>query len=198
MASLVVLLSLQTIHFDFSGIPPERLSMIGGPASPIPLTTLLTGMIFIQMFYWTTNQTITQKAMAAPSLREAQKGVMAATVIRLLVIPACVVVPGIVSYKLFGVRATPPMARSSGVCCRRGCRALFAAVIASAILAHFASTLNSSATLYVCDLHEKYVNPEPNVARLNLIICVLCMVSADRAGADLRRGRTASSIWCRS
>jgi SSS family solute:Na+ symporter len=70
MAALVVFLSLKAIDFDLSGIPPERLSMIGGPDSPIPWPTLLTGMIFIQMFYWSTNQTITQRAMAAPSLRE--------------------------------------------------------------------------------------------------------------------------------
>ncbi|PTT73788.1 SLC5 family protein, partial [Pseudomonas sp. HMWF010] len=82
MCMLVVFLSLKAIGFDFSGIPPERLTMIGGNDSPIPWHTLLTGMIFIQMFYWSTNQTITQRAMAAPNLKEAQKGVFAATVIR--------------------------------------------------------------------------------------------------------------------
>ena len=178
MASLVVLLSLQTIHFDFSGIPPERLSMIGGPTSPIPWTTLLTGMIFIQMFYWSTNQTITQKAMAAPNLKEAQKGVMAATAIRLLVIPACVVVPGIVSFKLFGHLGDAAYGKIVWHVLPPWMSGLFAAGIASAILAHFASTLNSSSTLYVCDLHEKYVNPAPNVARLNLITCVFFVLSA--------------------
>ena len=52
MCMLVVFLSLKAIGFDFSGIPPERLSLIGGNDSPIPWHTLLTGMIFIQMFYW--------------------------------------------------------------------------------------------------------------------------------------------------
>ena len=59
-------------------------------------------MIFIQMFYWSTNQTITQRAMAAPTLKEGQKGVLAAAVIRLIFIPAIVVVPGVVAFKLFG------------------------------------------------------------------------------------------------
>ncbi|MCA3736046.1 MAG: SLC5 family protein, partial [Phenylobacterium sp.] len=93
MAAAVTVLAMAAIGFDFSGIPPERLSMIGGPDSPIPWPTLLTGMIFIQMFYWSTNQTITQRAMAAPTLREGQKGVIAAMVIRLLFVPAIVVVP---------------------------------------------------------------------------------------------------------
>jgi SSS family solute:Na+ symporter len=83
MAALVTFLALRAIHFDFSGIPMERLSMVGGHHSPIPFATLFTGMIFIQMFYWSTNQTITQRAMAAPTLREGQKGILAAGVIRI-------------------------------------------------------------------------------------------------------------------
>ena len=102
MCMLVVFLSLKAIGFDFSGIPHERLTMIGGNNSPLPWHVLLTGMIFIQMFYWSTNQTITQRAMAAPNLKEAQKGVVAATIVRLLIVPPMVVIPGIVSYKLFG------------------------------------------------------------------------------------------------
>lgn len=102
MSILVVFLSLKSIGFDLSGIPKERLSMIGGNDSPIPWHTLPTGMIFIQTFYWSTNQTITQRAMAAPNLKEAQKGVFAAAAIRLLIVPAIVVIPGIVAYKLYG------------------------------------------------------------------------------------------------
>ena len=56
---VVVLLALNAIDFDFSGIPAERLTLIGDNDSPIPWHTLLTGMIFIQIFYWSTNQTIT-------------------------------------------------------------------------------------------------------------------------------------------
>ena len=38
--------------------------------------------------------------------------------------------------------------------------------------------LNSSAALYVCDLHEKYLNPKPDVQRLSLIASVLFVVAA--------------------
>lgn len=78
MAMLVVFLAPGAIDYDFSGIPAERLTLIGDSDSPIPWHTLLTGMIFIHIFYWSTNQTITQPAMAAPTIREAQKGVFAA------------------------------------------------------------------------------------------------------------------------
>lgn len=178
MAMLVVFLSLGAIHWDLSGIPPERLTMLGGPDSPIPWPTLFTGIIFIQMFYWSTNQTITQRAMAAPNLREAQKGVMAATLIRLLVVPAIVVIPGIVSYKLFGHLGDAAYGKIVWSVLPNWMSGIFAAAVASAVLAHFTSLLNSSATLYVCDLHEKYIDPNPNVAKLNLISNVLFVILA--------------------
>ena len=87
MAIIVVFLALNAINFDLSGIPKERLTMIGDKDSEIPWTTLFTGMIFIQTFYWSTNQTITQRAMASPTVQEAQKGILAAAAIRLLIVP---------------------------------------------------------------------------------------------------------------
>lgn len=176
MCMLVVFLSLQAIGFDFSGIPAERLTMIGGNDSPLPWHVLLTGMIFIQMFYWSTNQTITQRAMAAPNLKEAQKGVVAATVVRLLIVPPMVVIPGIVSYKLFGHLGDQAYGKIVWHVLPNWMSGIFAAAIASAVLAHFASVLNSSAALYVCDLHEKYVNPKPNVQRLSTTVSIAFVI----------------------
>ena len=106
LGALVVFLSLATIDFDFSGIPAERLSMVGDSASPIPWHTLLTGMTFIQTFYWGINQTITQRALALHMVEPGKKGSLAAAAIRLTVIPPVVVTSGIVSIKLHGdVRA---------------------------------------------------------------------------------------------
>ena len=178
MAVLVVVLALKAIDYDFSGIPAERLTLIGDSDSPIPWPTLLTGMIFIQAFYWGTNQVITQRAMAAPTLKEAQKGVFAAAGIRLMIVPAIIVIPGIVSYKLFGdvndaaygmiVREVLP-GWLSGV---------FAAAMAAAVLTTFNSNLNSATALYVCDVHEAYVNDNPNVPRLSGFVTIaLCIVS---------------------
>ncbi|MCX8499025.1 MAG: SLC5 family protein, partial [Caulobacteraceae bacterium] len=147
MAALVVILALAAIHFDLSGIPPERLSMIGGPDSPIPWQTLLTGMIFIQMFYWSTNQTITQRAMAAPNLKEGQKGVLAAAVIRLSFIPAIVVVPGVVAFKLFGDAGDATYGKLVALVMPGWLSGAFAAFMAAALLTSYTSVLNSSVTL---------------------------------------------------
>lgn len=175
LAALVVVLALVAINFDFSGIPMERLSMIGGESSPIPWPTLLTGMIFIQMFYWSTNQTITQRAMAAPTLREGQKGVLAATVIRIVFIPAIVVVPGVVAFKLLGPLGDQAYSRIVDTVLPSWLSGAFAAFMAAAVLTSYTSVLNSSVTLYVCDLHEKFLKSEPNVARLNTAISLVFM-----------------------
>ena len=176
LAALVVILAMAAIDFDFSGIPAERLSMIGDENSPIPWPTLLTGMIFIQMFYWSTNQTITQRAMAAPSLREGQKGVLAATLIRIVFIPAIVVVPGVVAFKLIGPLGDQAYSRIVDTVLPDWLSGAFAAFMAAAVLTSYTSVLNSSVTLYVCDLHEKFLKSQPNVARLNTVISLVFMV----------------------
>jgi len=179
LALFVVWKALHAVDFDFSGIPAERLSLIGGFESPIPFATLFTGMIFIQMFYWSTNQTITQRAMASPTVKEAQKGILAAAGIRLLIVPPIIVLPGIISYKLYGeignnkafgmiVSDLLPVALTGA----------FAAAMAAAVLTTFNSILNASAALWVCDVHESYINKKPNVRRLSLIVSVVMVAFA--------------------
>lgn len=176
LGMLVVFLSLQAIDFDFSGIPKERLTMIGATDSPIPWHTLFTGMIFIQIFYWSTNQTITQRAMASPNVKEGQKGVLAAAAIRLLIVPPMIVLPGIVSYKLYGDIGDAAFGRIVGDVLPAWLSGAFAAAIAAAVLTTVNSILNSSTTLYICDIHEKYFSKTPNVRRLNLVITLVFLL----------------------
>ena len=178
LALLVVYLALSAIDFDLAGVPADRLTLIGDNDSPIPWHTLLTGMIFIQTFYWSTNQTITQRAMAAPSIREAQKGVMAAAAIRLLIVPAIVVIPGIVSYKLYGDIGDPAYGRIVSDVLPLWLSGAFAAGIAAAVLTTFNSILNASAALYVCDIHEAYVGKPRSVPMLSAVVSIAMSVLA--------------------
>ncbi len=173
MAMLIAVLSLNAIHWDFSGIPAERLTLIGGPGSPIPWPTLLTGMIFSQLFYWSTNQTITQRALAAPSIKEAQKGVYAAMAIRLLIIPPIVVIPGICSFKLYGHLGDAAYGHIVGQLLPVWLTGAFAAAMFGAVMSSYNATLNSSASLYVCDIHLRYLNPRGNVQRLSIWLQIL-------------------------
>ena len=179
IATLVVVLALWAVHFDLSGIPVERLSMFQeGRDVPIPAHTLFTGMVFIQTFYWSTNQNITQKAMAAPSVREAQKGVLAAAAIRILIIPAAVVIPGVVAFKLFGKLGDQTYGHISAHVLPAWMSGAFAAMIAAATIAHTASLMNSSVALYSLDLHDKYIRRVKNFWRLAAITTLVLMVSS--------------------
>ena len=179
LALYVVWIALQAIDFDFTGIPVERLTMIGDYNSPIPIATLFTGMIFIQMFYWSTNQTITQRAMASPSVKEAQKGILTAAAIRLLIVPPIIVLPGIISYKLFGEISNN---RAFGMIVSellpQALTGAFAAAIAAAVLTTFNSILNASAALWVCDVHETYIKKNPNIPRLTMLVSVVMVILA--------------------
>jgi SSS family solute:Na+ symporter len=172
LALLVAFLAAQAIGFDFSGVPAERLSMIGGPASPIPFSTLFTGMIFIQIFYWSFNQTITQRAMAAPSIAEARRGVLAAAAVRLMIIPPIIAVPGVVAYKLFGEIGDAAYGRVVAEVLPSWLSGAFAAMMAAAVLTSVNSGLNSAAALYVCDLHEPYLKPTARVRDLAVAITI--------------------------
>ena len=189
MGLLIVVLSLQAIDYDFSGIPAERLTLIGATDSPVPWHTLLTGMLLIQIFYWSTNQTITQRAMAAPTVQEAQRGVYAAAVVRVLFIPAMVVIPGIVAFKLYGDIGDQAYGRIVGDLLPSWLSGVFAAAIAAAVLSSFNSMINSSAAMYVCDLHQRYFNDKPNVPVLSglatlVFVLIAVMMVPIYAGAD--------------
>lgn len=190
IALLIVALALAAVDFDITaGVPRERLTMIGAADSPIPFHTLFTGMIFIQIYYWSTNQPITQKAMAAPNVREAQKGVLAAAAIRILIIPAIVVIPGVVAYQLFGDIGDVAYGRLVAEVLPPWLTGAFAAMIAAAVIAHTAAVLNATVALYAVDFHARFVAPVADYRRLAAIVSAVLTASSVAlvpvfAGAD--------------
>ena len=178
IAVLVVILALNAIGWDFSGVPAERISMVGAADSPIPFHTLFTGMVFIQIFYWSTNQNITQKAMTAPTVREAQKGVLAAAAVRILIIPAIVVIPGVVGYKLFGDVDDAAYGQVVAQVLPVWLTGAFAAMMAAAVIAHTAAILNSSVALYSVDFHAKFIRPVKDHWRLAALVSVVLTITS--------------------
>ena len=176
LALVVVFLALQAIGFDFSGVPAERMSMIGDNNSQIPFHTLFTGMIFIQIFYWSTNQNITQKALAAPNVKEAQKGILAAALIRVLIVPPIVVIPGVVAFKLFGGVGDEAYGMLVDRVLPGWTSGLFAAMIAAAVLTTYSAVMNATITLWSVDFHRKFFNPQVNVVGLNRKVGIGAMV----------------------
>lgn len=91
---LAGLQQLQTEH-------PEKFNSIGGSGSSVPFGTLFTGVLLLNLFYWTTNQQIIQRTLGASSLKEGQKGVLMAGALKVLA-PIILVIPGILAFHFYG------------------------------------------------------------------------------------------------
>ena len=138
----------------------QKFHMVGGPHSALPFSTLFTGMMLVQLFYWGTNQAIIQRGLAAKNLKQGQLGLFLAALGKLFV-PFIVVLPGIIAYHYFGGhldnpdQAYPMLVNAVLPPVFAG---FFAAVIFGAILSSFNSALNSAVTLFGLDIYKTYLN----------------------------------------
>lgn len=142
---------------------PQKFNSIGGPDSSVPFSTLFTGVLLLNLFYWTTNQQIIQRTFGASSLKEGQKGVLLAGFLKILA-PLILVLPGIIAYHLF--HETLPMDdkdQAYGKLVQQVLPAhfagFFAAAIMGAILSSFNSALNSTATLFSLGVYQHLIRP---------------------------------------
>ncbi|MCZ6674754.1 MAG: solute:sodium symporter family transporter, partial [Verrucomicrobia bacterium] len=138
------------------------LDPIGDSNSDIPFSVLFTGMLMVNMFYWCTNQFIIQRTFGAKSLKDGQKGVLGAAVLKLLG-PLYLVLPGVIALELFGPElgngdlAYPMLVKEVLPTWLVG---FFSAVMFGAILSSFNSCLHSSATLFGLDIYKSVIRPE--------------------------------------
>ncbi|WP_108808284.1 solute:sodium symporter family transporter [Aquimarina spinulae] len=141
---------------------PEKFNAIGSPEASVPFSTIFTGMMLVQLFYWGTNQAIIQRALGAKNLKEGQKGLLLGSYIKILG-PVIVVLPGIIAFHMFkGELVNPdeayPMLVSKVL--PVSLVGFFAAVLFGAILSSFNSALNSSVTLFGIDIYKEYIHKE--------------------------------------
>ena len=177
MGGLVTWFALERIGWDFSGIPAERLTLWGAPDSDIPWSTLLTGMVFAHIFYWGTNMLIAQRALAAKDIREAQKGIYAAALLKFLT-PLIVILPGIIAFKLYGDIDDNAYGRLVGDVLPAWLSGAFAAAITGAVLSSYNAGLNSAAALYTVDIHLPMVNPKADGKRVGQVVQVVFMLAS--------------------
>lgn len=176
MGTLVTVLGLYAIDFDLTGLPAERMTMIGDQDSYIPFDTVFTGLPLICIFYFCTNMVITQRALAAKNVKEAQKGVYMAIVAKIFM-PVIVVLPGLISYKLYGDIGDSAYGTLVGNILPSWLSGAFAAVMAGAVLSSFNSCINSAAALYVCDIHQNYINKGVNVQKIGMFTSLILAIS---------------------
>ncbi len=162
---------------------PERFDSTGEAGQEVPFSTIFTGMMLVQLFYWGTNQQIIQRALAAKNLAEGQKGLLLASFLKILG-PLILVLPGMIAYHYFeGGLATSDLAYPELVraVLPKPLIGFFAAVLFGAILSSFNSVLNSSVTLFGIDIYKQHINkeaPEKTVVRYGKIFGVCLALAA--------------------
>lgn len=140
---------------------PEHFKMILTPDNPfykdLPgLSVLIGGMWIMNVSYWGFNQYIIQRALAAKDIAEAQKGVMFAAFLKLLM-PVIVVLPGIAALMLVPGLDKPDQAYPKMMALLpTGVLGLVFAALIAAIVASVASKINSVSTIFTLDLYNKH------------------------------------------
>jgi SSS family solute:Na+ symporter len=120
------------------------------------LSVLIGGMWIANIAYWGFNQYIIQRALAARSLDEAQKGVIFAAFLKLLM-PVIIVLPGIAAVVLAPNLLKPDEAYPTMMrLLPPGLLGLVFAALVAAIIASTASKINSIATIFTLDLYAKF------------------------------------------
>ncbi|MBU7579398.1 MAG: sodium/sugar symporter [Porphyrobacter sp.] len=152
---------------------PGKFDMILAPDNPfykdLPgLSVLLGGMWIANLSYWGFNQYIIQRALAAKSLPEAQKGIVFAAFLKLLM-PVIVVLPGIAAVILAPDLAKPDEAYPTMMqYLPAGILGLVFAALMAAVVASTASKINSIATIFTLDLYAKFRGIDPASAEASV------------------------------
>ena len=175
-----VMAGLKTVY----DATPERFAMIFDESNAyydmLPgIGVLLGGMWVANLYYWGFNQYIIQRTLAAKSLKEAQKGILLAAFLK-LIIPLIVVIPGIAAYVM--INDPEIMARLGDSSLHNlpsleqadkaypwllqflptGMKGIAFAALAAAIVSSLASMLNSTSTIFTMDIYKQYINPTAN------------------------------------
>ena len=147
-------------HKLTTGIP-EHFHMILKKGNPhyadLPgLSVLIGGMWIANLSYWGFNQYIIQRALAAKNIDEAQKGIIFASFLKLLM-PIIIVLPGIAAVILAPGLAKPDEAYPTMMrLLPSGLLGLVFAALIAAIIASTASKINSIATIFTLDVYAKF------------------------------------------
>lgn len=163
------------------------------------IAVLIGGLWVANLYYWGFNQYIIQRTLAAKSLKEAQKGIIFAGFLK-LIIPLIVVIPGIIAFVMYsqpeGTAVIPGVVEAftkpSGgldndkaypwlisVFVTPGLKGLVVAALAAAIVSSLASMLNSTATIFTMDIYKPYFNKKAsdrttvNVGRLTAAVALV-------------------------
>lgn len=166
------------------------------------IAAVVGGVWLTNLGYWGFNQYIIQKGLAAKSTAEAQKGLIFAGFLKIL-IPFIVVLPGVCAYYISihpdvvaGLKGSINVADDAYPWLVRnftpvGVKGLTFAALAAAVISSLASMFNSTSTLFTMDIYKKYINKnadDRNLVNVGRITSLCALVIAAVAVKPLLGG----------
>jgi SSS family solute:Na+ symporter len=167
---------------------PDKFNVIGAEDSVLPFSTLFTGLMINQLYFWGMNQTIIQRALGAKNMAEAQKGLLYTGIFKIL-IPLIIVLPGVIAFYYYGEQYYSDQDYIYPVLVKKvlplSLIGFFAAVVLGAVLSTFNSVLNSASTIFSLDIYKKIIQPSASDSKLvkvgklsSLILAVVSILIA--------------------
>lgn len=156
---------------------PSKLNAVNAwnaPEPEVPWPLIITGMFFNNLYWWCTNQSFVQRALAAKSLKEGQKGAIFCGFLKCLG-PLYLVIPGLIAFYLPSIQGAIAAAGDKAIdfaypaliaaIIPKPIMGFFAAVMFGAILSSFNSVLNSASTMFTLDLYRSTFDPSASDAK---------------------------------
>lgn len=192
---------------------PDHFHMILDKSNPeymnLPGIWVLVGGLWVaNLYYWGFNQYIIQRTLAAKSIKEAQKGIVFAAFIKIL-IPFIVVIPGIACYIIvndpellsgFSSANLPSVKEADKAYpwllqfLPSGLKGVAVAALTAAIVSSLASMLNSTSTIFTMDIYLPYFSKnkdakDPKLVKVGRItsgvaLLIACVIAPLLGGID--------------
>ncbi|MDD3189878.1 MAG: sodium/solute symporter, partial [Fermentimonas sp.] len=163
------------------------------------LAAIVGGVWLTNIGYWGFNQYIIQKGFAAKSTKEAQKGLIFAAFLKIL-IPFIVVIPGVTAYVMYnfpqdipGIQqgyfdmsgainvsddAYPWLIRNFAPA---GIKGISFAALAAAVISSLASMLNSTSTIFTMDIYKQHIKKnatDKQLVKIGRVTALLALILA--------------------
>lgn len=170
----------------------SKLHMVLSADHPvIPWTALIIGIWIPNFYYWGLNQFITQRTLAAKTLRQGQLGIIFAAFLK-LTIPFIIIFPGIMAYQLYQPELTAAGATTDAAypliirnLITPGLRGFIFAAITGAVISTLGSMLNSVSTILTLDLYKRHLKKDASSESLVKIgriatlvfVVIVCLIA---------------------
>ncbi|MFM2041604.1 MAG: hypothetical protein RLY86_180 [Pseudomonadota bacterium] len=151
-----------------AGVAPEKLSLIRPMDDPgVPWVGLLTGIPIIGLYFWCTNQFMTQRVLSAKDLNHGRWGSLFAGLLKLPVL-FLMVLPGTAAILLYPDLERPDLVYPTLIfdLLPVGVIGLVVAGFLAAIMSSIASTFNSASTLVTMDFARRL---KPGLSQAGLV-----------------------------